>query len=137
MSRRDAFMNISKISHPILLILFALVLPSAILAAPGDIDLSFGQDGITLTSFGNSSDAASAVSIQTDGKIVVVGSTFESIGEPVSRAAIARYNPDGTLDFSFAVGGKAFHRLGIKNSYSSVFIQPDGKILYGCRRVRG
>ncbi len=109
------------------LMLFGLSVNS--FAASGDLDLSFGNGGIAYTSFAIYSTGARAAAVQPDGKIVVVGSTSENVGKPVSRSAIARYNPDGTLDSSFATGGKVFHRYAIISFYTSVALQPDGKIL--------
>lgn len=120
-------MNTKKISLLTLLILLGIILPSAIFGAPGDLDLTFGQGGVVRTSFGNYTDQGRAVAIQSDGKIVVAGVTYINSFQPTVFPAIARYNPDGTLDLSFANGGKTFHRLG--GAYESVIIQPDGKIL--------
>ena len=108
---------------------FLLQFNEQVFAAPGDLDLSFGQNGFAFTSFGNYRDEARAAAVQPDGKIVVVGSTYLLIGKPISVSAIARYKPDGTLDSTFAMGGKDFTRLGIISSYYAVAIQPDGKIL--------
>lgn len=44
-------------------------------AAPGDLDTTFGNGGKVLTSFGDSGDSANAVAIQSDGKIVAVGTS--------------------------------------------------------------
>jgi uncharacterized delta-60 repeat protein len=111
------------------LMLFGLSVNS--FAAPGDLDASFGTGGVVYTSFNNAFllDGARAVSIQPDGKAVVVGSTSFNFSGPRAQAAIARYNADGTLDSSFAIGGKMFHSFGITSRYTSVVIQPDGKIL--------
>jgi len=42
-------------------------------AADGDLDPTFGTDGKVLTDFDHSTDIANAVAVQTDGKLVVVG----------------------------------------------------------------
>jgi uncharacterized delta-60 repeat protein len=115
------------------LMLFGLNVSS--FAAPGDLDLSFGQGGIAYTNFADYpnfaiyNSLANAAAVQPDGKIVVVGSASVVVGEPFSGSAIARYNPDGTLDSTFATGGKFFRRFGIQSHFRSVVIQPDGKIL--------
>lgn len=57
----------------------------------------------TTTTFTNSS-VAYAEGIQADGKIVVVGASNQNSGS--GQFAIARYNPDLTLDTSFGIGGK-------------------------------
>jgi uncharacterized delta-60 repeat protein len=68
----------------------------------GGLDTSFGQGGTVITDFGGS-DSPSAVDIQADGKIVVVGVSWGS-SPLLTRGAIARYNPTGTLDPSFNGG---------------------------------
>ena len=65
-------------------------------AGAGDLDPSFSGDGKLTTDFGVG--GASGVALQGDGKIVVVG---DSGGD----FALARYNPDGSLDPSFAGDG--------------------------------
>jgi uncharacterized delta-60 repeat protein len=68
------------------------------------------------------------MAIQSDGKIVVAGST--STGEyETSDFAVARYNIDGTLDKAFSEDGKLTTDLGVEESAYSVAIQSDGKIV--------
>ncbi len=70
----------------------------------GTLDTSFGGgDGIVTTDFGSSSDKVNDLAIQSDGKIVVVGSTYANNAEIF---AVARYNADGTLDTTFDSDGK-------------------------------
>jgi uncharacterized delta-60 repeat protein len=66
--------------------------------ADGSLDSTFGNGGLVTTDFGGS-DQANGVALQSDGKIVVVGPLGGSIG-------IARYNPNGSLDATFGIGGK-------------------------------
>ncbi len=53
----------------------------------------------------NRDDEANSIAIQGDGKIVVGGSSRNTLGNP--QFAIARYNTDGTLDSGFGVNGSA------------------------------
>lgn len=55
----------------------------------GTLDTSFDSDGKQVTGFGNNSDFASSVALQSDGKIVVAGTTQEGFN---SDFALARYN---------------------------------------------
>ena len=64
-------------------------MPASASAAPGDLDVSFSGDGKQTTDFGGS-DAAAAVAVQADGKIVVAGSSDGNF-------ALARYGVDGAL----------------------------------------
>jgi uncharacterized delta-60 repeat protein len=86
----------------------------------GDLDLSFGDDGIVTIDFGGSYDKALDVTIQPDGRIIAVGSGM-------SKYAAARLNPDGSLDHSFGDNGKVV--LDEEEGISRVVLQPDGKIL--------
>jgi hypothetical protein len=97
-------------------------------AADGDLDPTFGTDGKVLTDFDHSTDIANAVAIQADGKLVVVGTTYRDNDFSNEDFAVARYNPDGTLDKTFGVGGKVQTDFpGLAAVASSVVVQPDGK----------
>ena len=92
--------------------------------ADGTRDSSFGGgDGIVITDFGGTSDVARAVEVQSDGKIVVSGTSKGDF-------AVARYNGDGSADTGFGTGGLVTTDLfsGTDESYGLV-IQADGKIL--------
>ena len=55
-------------------LLLSLGITMQALAAPGDLDTTFGGDGLVTTSFpGSNGDSAYAVAIQPDGKIVAAG----------------------------------------------------------------
>jgi uncharacterized delta-60 repeat protein len=101
-----------------------------VLAVDGDLDPTFGTDGKVLTDFDHSTDIANAVAIQADGKLVVVGTTYQDNDFSNEDFAVARYNPDGTLDKTFGAGGKVQTDFpGLAAVASSVVIQPDGKIV--------
>src|SRR4051794_14296359 len=89
--------------------------------APGDLDVSFSGDGRQTTDFGGS-DAATAVAVQADGKIVVAGSSDGNF-------ALARYGVDGTPDASFSGDGLVTTDLGAADDGQGVAIQADGKIV--------
>ena len=94
-------------------------------AAPGELDASFGVAGTQTTDFGGSEDAAAAA-IQQNGKIVVAGRSFRDGGNDF---ALARYNPDGSLDASFSGDGKVVTDFGGNESGRDLALQPDGKIV--------
>jgi uncharacterized delta-60 repeat protein len=104
--------------------------PAVALAAPGDLDPSFGSGGTVITSFGGT-DVASAVVIQPDGKLVVVGRT-NIAGNTVF--ALARYNPNGGLDPAFGTGGLVTTDFGSTDQAFAVALQGDGKIVTAGRR---
>jgi uncharacterized delta-60 repeat protein len=93
-------------------------------AADGDLDLTFGIDGKVVTDFNNSTDWLSRIAVQPDGKIVAIGDTF-----PSRRGALARYNPDGTLDVTFGNGGKVITVASVRETASGLLLLPDGKIM--------
>ncbi|MCL5802180.1 MAG: delta-60 repeat domain-containing protein [Gammaproteobacteria bacterium] len=109
--------------------MFGLLSPALVHAAAGDLDPSFGVNGIVVTEFGAYDIARDAV-LQLDGKIVTVGSiTTYSADSSNSDFALARYNSDGSLDTSFGVGGKTTLDWGRSDNASAVALQADGKIL--------
>jgi uncharacterized delta-60 repeat protein len=93
----------------------------------GSLDSSFDGDGKLTTDFGNTGDAAYAVAIQPDGKIIAAGN---SVGTS-SAFALVRYNQNGSLDTSFGVAGKVTTNIASGNSDSAyaVAVQSDGKII--------
>jgi uncharacterized delta-60 repeat protein len=70
----------------------------------GTPDTTFGVGGTVTTDFAGSSDLASALVVQTDGRLVAAGEAFLPVGS--YDFALARYNTDGTLDTGFGTGGK-------------------------------
>src|SRR5262249_11256642 len=72
-------------------------------SAAGDLDPTFGNGGKVTTGF-SGNDIATCVAIQSDGKIVVGGTSTDPAGN--SDFALARYNTDGSLDPSFGFNGK-------------------------------
>ncbi len=125
----------------LLLTILALFAAAATLEASGELDRSFGQNGVVLTDFGQT-DQARAVALQPDGKIVVAGTSYHLEGDPMLGRfyysfALARYNADGSLDQSFGFGGKMradtqhFDSNGRRDGAYAVAIQHDGKILVG------
>ena len=105
------------------------------LLTAGTLDATFGGTGMVTTQIGvgftpgTTLAQPSAVAVQADSKVVVVGQCASPNGYTY-HFAIARYNTDGSLDTSFASGGTLILPVGSQNSYAyGVAIQPDGKIL--------
>jgi uncharacterized delta-60 repeat protein len=93
----------------------------------GLIDITFGTNGQVFTGFGADHHGSQAMVRQPDGKILVAG--FSGLNDDADFA-IARYNPNGSLDTSFGSGGKV--TVGVGPDYDMGFdisLQPDGKIL--------
>ncbi|MDB5910520.1 MAG: uncharacterized protein JWP34_4634, partial [Massilia sp.] len=96
----------------------------------GTLDTTFGSGGKVVTDFGTNQSSASAVAVQSDGKIVVVGTTYTS-SFASNDFAVARLNSDGSLDSSFGSGGKVVTDVGSYETGSAVAIQSDGKTIVG------
>ncbi len=101
------------------------------MAVPGDLDPTFGSGGKVITSVrGYISEAGTSTALQADGKIVVAGSSGDGFMGSDWDFAVVRYNPDGTFDTTFGVGGKITTPVSDSiDLANSVAIQPDGKIV--------
>lgn len=94
----------------------------------GTVDNSFGMDGVVTTTFASTS-IASDIALQSDDKIVVAGHTW---GGSENHFALARYNPDGSLDTSFGENGTVSSSFPGKYAIArALAIQGDGKIIVG------
>jgi uncharacterized delta-60 repeat protein len=104
----------------------------------GSLDHTFGplissttwRAGSFTTAFGKN-DHARVVTIARDGKILVGGQASNEFygGGSGARFAIARYNPDGTLDRSFDGDGKLTTEFPGGGAISALAVQTDGKVL--------
>ncbi|MGW4122502.1 hypothetical protein [Nocardia sp. NPDC004711] len=94
----------------------------------GKLDNGFGTDGKVSTDFGGRSDIAKSVVVESDGKIVVAGtSSGTTTGDNI---AVARYTSDGKLDPGFGVNGQVSSDLGTAADHgNAVAVQSDGKIV--------
>jgi len=108
----------------------AFILPLNIFAQV-NLDNSFGNGGIVITTTAPYSSEINAIACQADGKIVAVGSGDKMGGISGYHFQVARYNADGTLDNSFGNGGILFTNIAGQDAASSVVIQTDGKIVVG------
>jgi uncharacterized delta-60 repeat protein len=70
----------------------------------GNLDRSFGTDGIATTDLGGADDEAYDAALLPDGGIVVVGRT-DAAGVQKTDLGIVRYGPDGAPDAGFGSGG--------------------------------
>jgi len=93
----------------------------------GTLDTSFGVDGKQVLPIGSVKSFAIDVALQSDGKIVMSGYTWDNVTGDVF---VIRLNTYGSLDNSFGTDGVAL----VNNSTDvteSIAIQTDGKILIG------
>jgi uncharacterized delta-60 repeat protein len=95
--------------------------------ADGSPDTSFNGDGIVTTDIGGPIEEGRSIVIQSDGKIVVAGSSV--IGGTFDFA-VARYNADGSPDTSFNGDGIVTTGIGGSDLFAaSIAIQSDGKFV--------
>ena len=102
--------------------------------ASGSLDSSFGSDGKVITVFGTSNESANSIAIQSNGKIVVAGSSSNGTN---NEFTVTRYNTDGSLDSSFDSDGKVTTTIGSNADAFSVAIQSDGKIVLAGNAIIG
>jgi uncharacterized delta-60 repeat protein len=100
------------------------------LTANGTSDSSFSGDGLATVAFeGSVASYGACAALQADGKIVIAGTAGDSAN---ADFAVARLNPDGTLDRSFS--GDGWQRTDFSGKQDRAYciaIQQDGKILLG------
>jgi uncharacterized delta-60 repeat protein len=90
----------------------------------GAVDASFGGgDGIVTTEVGGLSSFGGDVALQSDGKIVVVGSQDDQQGVAI------RYESDGSLDPDFGSGGIVIDTSPWSGYLRAVAVQGDGLIV--------
>ena len=79
----------------------------------GSLDSTFGVNGKVVSDFSNSFDDISEIAYQADGKLVVVGRSYNPVKQQ-SVAILARYTSDGQLDPTFGenASGFKFSRFG-------------------------
>ena len=95
--------------------------------ADGTLDNTFDGDGQVITNFNGaaSTDRAFGIAVQSDGRILLVGSTDE--GE--SNVAVLRYNTNGSLDTTFSGDGLLAVDIGDADIARDIVIQSDGSIV--------
>lgn len=110
--------------------IFLAAVGSAI-AVPGELDTTFNGTGKIRFGLKRGDDRATGTATQSDGKLIVVGSTPNGDTDFL----VARYNTDGSLDTTFGNGGYAMTHFGRGEDYAmGVAIQSNGKIVVvgGC-----
>src|SRR6266702_1946540 len=128
--RRSRSTRTARLSFPALLIaavLFVMVGTLPAEAAPGDLDPTFGSGGKVTTPIGTSSDQPFAVAVQSDGKIVAAGESFNGSDFDF---ALARYTTAGDLDTTFNGTGKVITPIGSSSDRPyAVPLQSAGKLV--------
>jgi uncharacterized delta-60 repeat protein len=97
----------------------------------GSLDTTFGKNGIASADIRGEFDRAYAITVLADGRILVAGESDRYDSSNADRAiALARFNPNGTLDTSFGTNG--IFCLNDGQAYSEMrgmTVAADGSIL--------
>ncbi|GGO31717.1 hypothetical protein [Deinococcus humi] len=93
----------------------------------GSLDTTFGTGGIAVTPVGAGEDVPYALALQSDGKLIVAGSSTGNVSDDF---AVVRYTRDGEQDTTFGNGGKVIIDFaGRSDTARAVVVQGDGKIV--------
>jgi uncharacterized delta-60 repeat protein len=94
----------------------------------GILDPTFGTGGFVTTAFDQFEANASALALQRDGRIVLVGHVYSPSG---TQVALARYESDGTQDESFGTDGRVITAFpgSTRAEAVGVAVQPDGRLV--------
>ena len=101
------------------------------IASDGSLDPSFGTDGVAMLT----NIEPTAIELEPGGKIIVVGTQNARI--PFSgdldppEIALARFDPNGSLDPTFGTNGIVATSFGGSDFVKAAAEQPDGKIVVG------
>ena len=94
----------------------------------GTLDTTFNTTGKVTTPIGTIDDKVFALAIQSDGKLVVAGYSYDGTQ---NIFALVRYNTDGTQDTTFGTGGIVTTAIGtVDDEAFALIVQPlDGKLV--------
>ena len=104
------------------------------LDAKGNLDPTFGTDGVVADFFLPFSNAGgSRLTVQPDGKILMLGWTWPSPSNGWADVVVARFNSQGSLDTDFAEQGLCILQTGpdegLTEDSTTLHVQDDGCIL--------
>jgi uncharacterized delta-60 repeat protein len=97
----------------------------------GDLDTSFGVDGITTTYINDEPTIVFPLVVQTDGKFLVAFRKEET--NNLQTLILHRYLTNGTLDLSFGTNGILVTNLVAGNIYGSIATKENGDIVVAMR----
>ena len=100
------------------------------LNADGTIDSTFGTNGSTIVNLGNGDEYAYGMTLQPDGKILIVGNSLDA--NFFNVPTVLRLTAEGDLDNTFGEDGVVFYPVTeVENELWCVALQSDGKIVVG------
>jgi uncharacterized delta-60 repeat protein len=92
----------------------------------GTLDDTFSGNGTVVTAVTTEKNVATAVAVQSDGKVVVAGRCGP---DDNGNFCVVRYHANGILDSSFSGNGKLATDIGRHDEVAAVAIQLDGTIV--------
>jgi uncharacterized delta-60 repeat protein len=101
----------------------------------GSVDTSFGTNGFINKDLQTRDDRIEGVAVQSDDKILLVGSSARAVGD-IDGFAI-RLTKDGGFDNTFNTTGISIIDYGNDEQFSGAAILPDGKIIVSGVKVSG
>ncbi|MGH9823490.1 MAG: delta-60 repeat domain-containing protein [Blastocatellia bacterium] len=99
----------------------------------GTVDTSFGASGKVTTGFNPGYTLITAVTVQSDGKILAGGWAGTADADSTTFGiGLARYNSDGSPDSTFGTGGKTFASIsGASEEIGCLALDSAGNIVVG------
>jgi uncharacterized delta-60 repeat protein len=101
--------------------------------SPGDLDPSFGNNGVLQFSISDQGTTPNSMAVQQDGKIVIGGQygVLNQSGTVVMHSFLARVNTDGIFDPGFGTNGIVTLNLNSGgDAINTLKLQADGKIVF-------
>ena len=93
-------------------------------------DVTFGINGIATYSAGDGTSAR-ALTIQPDGKFVVVGAEYPTVSDSSDqRILVARFSATGLIDNAFGMSGRFISTANQKGQAQDVVIDSSGRIIF-------
>jgi uncharacterized delta-60 repeat protein len=111
---------------PIFVLSFFCLMSLTFADSPGSLDKTFNKTGMVKDSLPQLHETVKDVAVQSDGKIIVVGTTRIGNG---TDAFLARYTSDGKLDSSFNGKGYMVKEYDFIDYLTAVKLQRNGKIV--------
>jgi uncharacterized delta-60 repeat protein len=100
----------------------------------GEIDKTFGTDGLVIDSYGAQDNQINTLVIQPDGHILIAGTTLIGTAD---HLAIARITEDGAFDDTFGDDGVVVDAFGQNDGVETMALQQDGKLVIGGESFNG
>jgi len=123
---RNSVLFLSLFFALVALVALQFQLTQATPHAAGDLDTTFGTNGVTITHI-NGNDTPNGMALRADGKFFVIA---EADFMSSSQSVMLLYNADGTLDSGFGSSGVNVltpFNVGFAGQATAVALQSDGK----------